>query len=308
LDNILYQLYGFNIVTSEIPLLRDYHSICESSDLPTVSVKTASRIKLPASCQHLVQQQDTRFMFVSDDECYIDSKDNHRLVVNKGGILVQNREGNNSILFEEIMGPDLILLSRIYGRAILHGSAFLYNDRAFLVIAPSGVGKSTLTSAIVNHQLAHFITDDIISVDIENNIFNGLHIVSLNMDSANRIDFHRNKTCAFSSLRMDEKIGFQMKPVVSSKTPIGGVFFLQPHNSTELIAYEKINPFSAFQQLIKNTKMQNTLTSSLFKQELHVLEHLAFSVPAYTLSVIHDYTQLQSVTQEVIQLLERVTT
>ena len=59
---------------------------------------------------------------------------------------------------------------------------------------------------------------------------------------------------------------------------------------------------------IKNTKMQNTLTSSLFKQELHVLEHLAFSVPAYTLSVIHDYTQLQSVTREVIQLLERVTT
>lgn len=33
--------------------------------------------------------------------------------------------------------------------------------------------------------MAHFITDDIISVDIENNIFNGLHIVSLNMDSAN---------------------------------------------------------------------------------------------------------------------------
>lgn len=30
MDNGIYQLYGFNIVTSEIPLLRDYHTQLQS--------------------------------------------------------------------------------------------------------------------------------------------------------------------------------------------------------------------------------------------------------------------------------------
>ncbi len=213
---------------------------------------------------------------------------------------------------DEINGPSIIIASRYNGRAVLHGSAFLYKEKAYLVIAFPGVGKSTLTTAMSKHRRdVSFITDDIICVSKEGTtIYRGIHGVNLNSDSLNQLfPDKENHKGEFFKRSVDEPKTFCLgdtwgKVSANNSFKIGGVFFLQHPLATGLIHFEKLNKFDFLCELIKNIKLKGLMPQSVMLQEMNILDKISKSVFATKIQMIHDYTKLKSVEDAIVGFID----
>ena len=127
--------------------------------------------------------------YFSKDKSFFELADGGALKVTSDEIVLCGECFDIKRISEELIGPSIIMGSRYHKRAVLHGSAFLYKEKAYLILANPGAGKSTLTTAMVKyHNEISFLTDDIISVAEDGKImFKGIHLVNLNDDSLNEL-------------------------------------------------------------------------------------------------------------------------
>lgn len=160
--------------------------------------------------------------------------------------------------------------SRYHKRAVLHGSAFLYKEKAYLILANPGAGKSTLTTAMVKyHNEISFLTDDIISVAEDGKImFKGIHLVNLNDDSLNELfSQHLHNEVFFRKRGINEEKTVCNIQVLDSTTnlqsvKIGGIILLDHPILDEIIKIKRLDKVQAFCDIVKNVKFKKSITNA----------------------------------------------
>jgi len=302
---MIYQIYGFNIVCSRmIESLKDYASEFCDEELPTVSVSEVNDLKNDIVNPIEVNGEYANTFF-TNQLCFFDLFDGVNIKISFGNLSFGGGGIYGDRIGEELNGPSIIVLSRFHKRAVLHGSAFLCQDKAYLVLAYPGAGKSTLTTAMVRyHADISFLTDDIICVEENGKVmFRGVHSVNLNDDSLNglNLSFDSNrKATSCIDIKTDKTKCDMNNSSVEKKTnviPIGGIILLSEPIANGLIRIQELNKMQSFCEILKNTKMRKTMTSDLLIQEMAVINKMTSqNIPIIKLQIEHDYAKLGEIT------------
>ena len=309
---MIYQVYGFNIKCDYyIEYLKDYISMNTDTTLPLIDILTSSRLDNDIVSQAELKNDDVHGFF-APNKTFLKLKKGLTISISNNCINMGGKSINYQEIGEEINGPSIIITSRYNGRAVLHGSAFLYKEKAYLIIALPGSGKSTLTAAMAKHRSdILLITDDIICVSSDGtSIYRGVHGVNLNADSLNELFSDNNKiNGSFIKKGINEPKTFCFgdtlgKVSTTNSFKIGGVFFLQSPLESGLISFEKLNEFDFFCDLIKNIKLKSLMPKNIMLQEMNILDKVSKTAFATKIQIIHDYTKLNSIEDTIVDYID----
>lgn len=196
--------------------------------------------------------------------------------------------------------PGIQLLTRLYRRAVLHGSAFVANDRAFLIIAPSGTGKSTLCAAMNIIAKTYTISDDLLVISDDLYLYTGIQASYLNEDSYNIIAANGKKSTDIIHIH-DEKAKIHPRlydiDSIKYKYKIGGIILLNKMSSSDsdngkVIKISKSSQMDSFIYLTKNIKFPEIIKANGIECELETIYKLVQQVPVISVSLKQDYDSL----------------
>ena len=305
-----YSLYGFNFICDQT--INKYHGRTRDqldAMLPIINIVKNDNLDIKM----------TDSMEIKNDFCasrHSTSKSYFRF--NDGNSITPNKIqfGGNKIDDKLIGGADIIILSRQHGRAVLHGSAFTYCNKAYLVCAYPGAGKSTLSAAMSKyHKNVSTLTDDIICVKNDGtSIYNGLSSISLNSDSYNYFQTNNDSTLPVFSTRTSS----DFKTIIDVKSDhantamnsyeIGGIFFLHEPLESDLIMIEDLNKMELFYESLKNIKFRQSLVGGLLAQEMQVINNMVNkNIFGVKLRIRHDYSKLHKITDLIIDYIDKQT-
>ena len=137
------------------------------------------------------------------------------------------------------------------GSYILHASALSINNKAYLFIGPSTIGKSFLVGSLLKH--GKFITEDIARINLEKvpTIYKGPPIIKLSSDffKMNNLDYESSFSVR-SDLR--DRFGYVLNKSLTSetKTHINACFIINPSETNSIT---EINKEYAFKNLLFNS-------------------------------------------------------
>lgn len=301
---MVYTVHGFNFLcNTRINKYCEYIMGYAGNNLPTVRIIKAdnSNINMPENVE------------ISNDFCTSkhSAEKSYFQFVNGNSILITHDEirfGGN-IDEKLIGGPDIIILSRLHNRAVLHGSAFSYHDKAYMVCACPGAGKSTLSVAMTKyHKDIAVLTDDIISIDNSGIfVYKGLPHVSLNKDSCDQLfaDADSSTIVSSNSDKSTIRVGISNITTPVQNYKIGGVFFLYPPLTDKLMEIQKYNSVEFFCEALKNIKFRRSLVEQTLSQEMKIIHNMVSLAPfGVKLRIKHDYSKLQEITGRIVDYIE----
>ena len=310
---MIYQIYGFNMVCScFVEALQEYISDVFDKELPTVSASIVDHLDIDVVDGVKISGDYADAVF-TNQVCQFHLFDGVEIRIAPDNIMLSGECIHGKRVGEELNGPSIIVLSRYHKRAVLHGSAFLYNGKAYLVLAYPGAGKSTLSTAMVMyHKDISFLTDDIICVE-ENGkaMFRGIHSVNLNDDSLHGlmmlsgnnskvescIGIDSTKTTCNMSLSDKEKNG--------NVIPLGGIFLLASPLTNGLIRIQRLDRMQSFCEIMRNIKMRTTMTSDLLMQEMNIINKMIQQdIFIVKLHIEHGYTKLEKITNALREFID----
>lgn len=305
---MIYQVYGFNIIHDQsIFPLKEYEINYLNKNLPTVKVSVVDKLEGDKESKVEIINEYAHAYF-SKDQSFFELADGGVLKVTSDEIVLCGECFDIKRISEELNGPSIIMESRYHKRAVLHGSAFLYKGKAYLILANPGAGKSTLTTAMVKyHNEISFLTDDIISVSEDGKVmFKGIHLVNLNDDSLNELFSQHLHNEAFFRKRgiKEEKTVcniqiFDPTPKLQS-VEIGGIILLDHPISDEVIKVKRLDKVQAFCDIVKNVKFKKSITNEILLQEMNVINKMIDNeIFVIRLQLKHDYRKLRDITMAV---------
>ena len=312
-NDLIYQIYGFNLVHNQlITALQAYGSDTCDKELPIVIVSQTDNLvnDIKNSMGTVGRFVDAAF---TDDECFLSLHNGDRIYITHGRISLCGNYFDSKRVGEEMNGPSIIIASRYYKRAVLHGSAFCYHGKAYLVLAYPGAGKSTLSTAMVKyHKNISFLTDDIICISEDGKwMFRGVHFVNLNDDSLDKLFGTGNEYAGHGFRKMPEdlKTTCDMRKydlqVRDNVIEIGGIFVLSTPVSDGLIKIRKFDVLQSFCEILKNIKLRKMMTGDLLTQEMEIINKLIRrDIFVAELKVQHDYSKLEEVTDRLREFID----
>lgn len=310
---MIYQIFGFNMVCdSYIKALENYHyNVCDE-ELPSVLVQEVDEL-VNSVTDPIILSGEYANMYFSDDKCFFELIDGTKIEITSKELLISGQFVNAKRIGEEFEGPSIIALSRFHKRAVLHGSAFVYHGKAYLVLAYPGAGKSTLSAAMAMYQNeVLFVTDDVICVTKDGrSIFNGVHSVDLNDDSMSELIMSCDD-CAKTILRLDiesAKTTCNMEPdnrrLETNIIPVGGIIILDDPIVEGEIKVQKLSMMQSFCEITKNIKMRKTMTKEMLVHEMNVINKMVNQGDfVIKLQIEHDYSKLQKITNRLRELID----
>lgn len=310
---MIYQIYGFNMVCNcYIEALQEYISDVFDEELPTISVSVVEHLgdDVVDGVKISGDYADAVFM---NQVCQFRLLDGIEIRIMPNNIMLSGACIHDKRMGEELNGPSIIVLSRYHKRAVLHGSAFLYNGKAYLVLAYPGAGKSTLSTAMaMYHKEISFLTDDIICVE-ENGkaMFKGIHAVNLNDDSLyGLMMLSDNNSKVESCINIDStkttcNMSLSDKEKKDNVIPLGGIFLLALPLTTGFIRIQSLNSMQAFCEIMRNIKMRTIMTSDLLMQEMNIINKMVQQdIFIVKLHIEHGYTKLERITNALREFID----
>lgn len=306
---MIYNVYGFNFLC-DIRINKYCECIMNHVDeqLPTVRILKADNLNAKM----------TKYVDVSNDFCYSkhSAEASYFQFVDGNSILINRKEimfGGNAIDDKLIGGADIIVLSRLHNRAVLHGSAFLYHKKAYLVCACPGAGKSTLSAAMAKyHKDIAVLTDDIICIgNSGTHVFKGLPHVGLNKDSYAQLYADADESAIVSTIHSQNYCKSTIRldtcavATHDRNYKIGGIFFLYPPLTDKLLEIKKYNSIELFCEALKNIKFRRSLIEQTLAQEMKIINSMVDNIPfGVKLRIKHDYLKLQEITDRIVDYIK----
>jgi len=154
-----------------------------------------------------------------------------------------------------------ILKSTVFS---LHAGAVEVNGHAFIFIASTGSGKTTLITYLAEKGYP-YISDDKVLIDMDTlNVVVDISPVHLRLDS---IPILRKYNCEINGKELNienfRRIVYTPNNVSSGNLPIGGLFFIKRSDTVNLC--EKISKPEAVQLLMQNQHMHDANNSDCLK-------------------------------------------
>ena len=173
ISSIYSNLYGFNVVTDyDLPAMESYKADMILPQLPTLKVRVKKQLDNRIADGIRAESGSVKVTYSSTMN-YAEVDGKYDVEITAEGIQFSDSVSNAEYIYAEITGSSIIMASRFHNRAVLHGSAFLYKNKAYLIIALSGSGKSTLTSALVKYQQIDYMFIPLKGFSMEPLFFDG---------------------------------------------------------------------------------------------------------------------------------------
>jgi hypothetical protein len=179
-----------------------------------------------------------------------------------------------------LVGRILPIAAVVQGLEAMHASAVAWDDRAVGIVAPSGVGKSSLALHLVLSG-ATLVTDDVIALEPSDGsfiAFPGPGVIGVRTDQrdalASALAGHGGKL-----LGEADKAYLEM-PRASRPLPLAGLYMLRPAAAGTPVAIEQLRPVDP-SSLLSNTFVVWVRTPERLLTHLDTWAQLATSVPCY---------------------------
>ncbi len=272
-------VFGFNINTNMD--IKFTPSVLSHPELPLISIEVVENLCIPDNIT-LFESNSMVSCYFGENIYVLNASNNELIVVTPSRVLV--RPGTEYYVdlseFNACFGPGLLLLSRLHKRAIVHGSAFLYNNKAYLVIAPSGIGKSTFCAAMSVYHNTPCIADDILVISTDGKyVYTGIPVINLNQDvllSMGRTDKqyftdHPEPGVKYRYEQCDVKLTESLH-----KYEIGGLVFLDTplESENDILAISPVDSTTQFLKLFRNVKLKKSLNKQALVNEIAVLQSI----------------------------------
>lgn len=305
---MIYQIYGFNIVCDYmIEALQEYSSDSLDIEMPIVNVSVVNDLDNNMEDGINVHENFAEAVFTNRKCCFY-LMDGVKIQIVSDNIVMSGSCVDSKRVGEELDGPSMIVLSRYHQRAALHGSAFLYKRRAYLLLAYPGSGKSTLATAMTKyHRDISFLTDDIIFIDESGSaMFRGMHSVNLNDDSLKGLSMlhhiqKRKKELSMGiyPIKTTCNTNFVTDERKCNRIPLGGIIFLGTPITEGMIQIQKLDMLQSFYEIMRNIKMRKVMTDGLLMQEMRIVNKvIRQDILIIALHIKHDYAKLEQITYE----------
>ena len=309
---MIYQICGFNYDCDRyIEILSEYivDEVNEQFPLIKVVVTNSCCCDVPNGIEKF---DNVGYSIHSEAKSYYCFWDGSSITFTPNRIIFYGNCFDNDRIANELSRADIVILARYHKRAVLHGSAFMYRGKAYLICAPSGAGKSTLASALVyNHNDISFLADDILCISEDGcALYKGLPSVSLMNDSLSGV--FQPPSIKHPPL-LDEcqcKATLWLSNIYNNAqedqlVEIGGVFFLQEPTQNENLQITKLDELGSFYEAIKNIKHKSAMISQFLKQELGIINKMTNNVFAVTLRIKRDFSLLPEITNAICTYIDK---
>jgi hypothetical protein len=184
---------------------------------------------------------------------------------------------------------------------LLHAGAVAFNRRVIAFAAPGGVGKSTLTAALVRVG-GEFLTDDVLPVRLRSDgvlALPGVGRMRLKADSISALggSIKDYSDAASWANKLRVRIDATWAEVADEPLPLDTVYLLTPHLDTTVpVTIERCEPLStAALRLLSNVYMAESLRGSRAVRALEVACAIVDRVRVKCVSYCRSYDQLQAV-------------
>lgn len=277
--------YGFDVV-----LTRKGRNIVETQgQYPLIKVFLNLRINEILD-KYLLEDNGVVKSFYGRDffEC-IDISGNHALIGRDK--LVLNSKLREEEILNSFLEPSILFAEYLHKRLVLHGSVFGINKKAYLVIAPSGTGKSTLVTAMIKYMNAFLIADDlaVISEDMQN-VYSGDSHIRLCKDTEEKLC---NKFEIESIREIDMKRELHFKDDVRKQFEynIAGIIVLE-NEDTKNMDIKRIKGHIGMLKIIENIKPLSIIESSYFDFIMQKVQIILEKIPIYQVALRREYNLL----------------
>jgi len=191
------------------------HVHCNDSELVSILEKLFKRLQLDATDRH--PDLDYKIGCRGSGEnrqIYIICDDGEELVTNDIGEFVFLLEKDMTIELQKIRS-DLLFV---------HSAALEYQGKGFLIVAPSGTGKSTTTWGLLNMG-ANYLSDELAPVDPKSmTVYPYPHSICL---KARPPMFELPKTCLFTSQTIHVYGSIYLEKTLLKPVQINAIIFLE---------------------------------------------------------------------------------
>jgi len=211
-----------------------------------------------------------------------------------------------------LLGPVIGLAMRLKGSVCLHASAFALGERAIALMAPSGVGKSTLAARFA--QLGNpVLTDDFVSISEKGGKFlvrPGYPRLKLRPDSQEVLDGLPGLMPRFSPLHTirDKRYIDLMQGLTFQEQSLNlaAVYSADLKNSSDRPHIEKVTGQEAIITLLSNLYVFPLIDKSKRLQDFDVIHRIAGRVPMRKIRFRRDLKEVPRLCQAVLDDIERL--
>lgn len=168
-----YSLVSFLLQTNiRSPFLTPYKTQLQSCHLELKNLPKYQFEKATGSLLHQSQSQiaDKLYklqLFKLSEASYLLKANDEQFQITKNHIVCSHNKPDVSLL----LGPALIFNLALNSVFCFHASAFTYKNRLFMVLANSGVGKSTIARFMSQQNKATRVADDIVALSLVSQSF-----------------------------------------------------------------------------------------------------------------------------------------
>ena len=176
-----------------------------------------------------------------------------------------------------LLGPVMAALLQQNGFLTLHGSAFLFEEKAVLMLGATGVGKSSLAMAL--HKKGNcYLTDDICAITFSTEgeplLYLGSSHVNLWEDSIEALGLSQN-TSHQIRLGLSRHQFIMDLPRLNKCHPIKRVYLLEVGSiQDDILAAQKLDLMSSIKLLYKNIYGINSLRDMELENESFKMIHI----------------------------------
>lgn len=157
-----YRAFGLVIASEfEIEELRP----CERSSAVDVTIRFAALGLLDRNGETLNPAEPPDFSFSEDRQVVIAPAVGAFVIDGYNSVYVERRPGvSDALLAVVILGPVFAILLHLHNTFVLHGSAVIFDGKAYGFLGDKGAGKSTLSAMLLKNQSVELLTDDLLVI------------------------------------------------------------------------------------------------------------------------------------------------
>jgi len=141
---------------------------------------------------------------------------------------------SDAFLAVPLLGPVLAILLHLKRHFVLHGSAVIYDGKAYGFVGDKGAGKSTLAAMLLKNPEVEFLTDDLLVVTDDLQVLRGYPQMKLSDEALHHADQNLGRVRPPPINRFPKNQFLLKSHLPDGGVPIGGIFELVRSTKTEI--------------------------------------------------------------------------
>lgn len=296
LDNriFVYKVYGLT-VSSEFEMKEVQQ--CNPESAIDVRVKFANLGRMNPNGVPLNPALPPDFSFSERKQVMILPAVGAFILVGLDTVLVERADGvSNELLAVAFLGPVIAILLHLRGKFVLHGSAIVYDNKAYGFVGDKGAGKSTLAAMLLKNPNVDFLTDDLLVMTDELEALSGYQQMKLSDEALEHSNLQLGHVRSPPHKQFPKNQFLLNHYKANRSVPVGGIYELRRDTEARTEHLELQDAMRVLLRFSYIARFVDREMSRTEKQEfLNVTSRLAFAGCVKRLYVPNQISDLDQV-------------